>query len=250
MFFKKDNRISGVSVIVPTLNSEKTIAPLLSLLSSNYKDIIVGIDSKTKDSTRNVVRNFDCKIITIRNKLNYVEGMFGSFFDYCKYDWILRIDDDELLSSGLIKFTRDSLNQLKKQSFDAIGIHRKWCRFKNNSLQSFNGPPFEMDWQYRLFNKNRIKLKNEIHTSGFDFNQPLFLNQKDAYILHLDWIYHSYDFRLKKVKKYEKLKPTSLWKNYYLYESIPNFEKSFYTLKDEEWKPFIKNFLLHFEDQL
>ncbi len=240
MLFRKNKKISGISVIIPSLNSEKIISPLLSLITNYYEDVIVGIDSKTSDSTKKVVQKFDCRTITIKNDQNYVEGMFGSFFDSCKYDWILRIDDDELISNGLIQYTR---NKIQNNLYNVIGIHRKWCRFKNNSLESFEGPPFEMDWQYRLFRKSKIRLKNKIHTPGFDFDDAILLNQRDAYIIHLDWIYHSYDERLKKVEKYERIKPTTRSRHYYLYEDILNSERYFSTLKDEELTSFIRDAL-------
>lgn len=148
MFFKRKSKISGVSVIIPSLNSERKISPLLSLVTNYYENVIVGIDSRTSDSTREIAKEFDYKVITIKNDKNYVEGMFGGFFNSCKYDWVLRIDDDELISDGLIEYTR---NKIKGNQFDVIGISRKWCRLSGNLLQNFNGLPFGMDWQYRLF---------------------------------------------------------------------------------------------------
>lgn len=69
----------------------------------------------------------------------------------------------------------------------------------------------------------------------------MLLEQKDAYIIHLDWLYHSYNERLKKVEKYEKIKPTTKCRGYYLYEDIPNADKYFTELKNKELVSFVKN---------
>lgn len=221
-------KISGVSVIVPTINSEKYISTLLSVLTKNYQDVIVGIDSKTTDKTREVVAKYKCRIIEINNKFNYVEPILGRFLDSCRFNWIMRLDDDELISNGLVEFTR---RDLKKSTSDVIGIHRKWCRLKNGKFEWFNYPQYGFDWQFRLYKKDKVKFDGKIHTPGFEYNNPGFV-PVDGYIMHLNWIYQTYEERKAKVEKYERICKGSGHKEFYLYEDIKNFNDYFLPLVD------------------
>jgi glycosyltransferase involved in cell wall biosynthesis len=230
------SRIKGVSVIVPTKNSETRISPLLTWLTDKFDEVVVGIDEKTTDETRKLVENQRCKLIETRTDGGYVEEVLGTFWKHCKYDWVLRLDDDEFVSSGLVKFLERDLSGLR---VGAVGIHRKWCCFDEKKDVKWSCyPAYGFDWQYRLFNKNIVSLNTEIHTPGIKYDSFTY-SPLDSYIVHLDWILKNYQQRKDKVERYEAIKKGEGHREYYLYEDIPQGDNYLVDLIDINIKRYI-----------
>ncbi len=219
-------KIKNVSVIVPTLNSEKYIGRLIETLIINFSDIIIGVDTKSSDDTLKIVKKYPVKLIYIENKSEHVEnGMIKILSEQCSNKWILRLDDDELISNQLIEFIGNGLNLL---NVSCVGFHRKWCRINQAQLEWMALPDYSYDWQWRLFRKDQVNFVHDIHTPGYFFDTskcaPI-----EACIFHLDWIYHTYQERNEKINRYESIKigGGESVRHYYLYEDIDNFNYYF-----------------------
>ncbi|MBU2768777.1 glycosyltransferase [Acidithiobacillus ferrivorans] len=220
-------KIENVSVIVPTLNSAKYIGILLEMLAEHFSEVIVGIDSKTSDNTLNIVKMFPVKSVIVPNNLGHTaeHGMIEFITKECTNEWILRLDDDESISNQLIEFLRLQLNDITEC---CVGFHRKWCRVNQSRLEWMALPDFGFDWQWRLFRRNEVTYIMDIHTPGYSFESSI-CAPIEACILHLDWIFHTYEERLKKIKNYDAVRRDSgrlLW-HYYLYEDIINYNYYF-----------------------
>lgn len=229
IFNRLRTKNKDVTVIIPTMNSEKIISELVKKITDLFENVVVGVDSKTTDKTINVVSRYPCKVIEINNEgSSIVESMLSQFFDHCKTNWILRLDDDEMISDLFKKYLD---NELHKISVDSIAFHRRWCRKINKRVEWSVNPIFGFDWQWRMFQKNKVTFNEQIHTPGIFYKSYIFA-PTEAYILHFDWVYHSYEERKAKVNKYENIKSGSGHPEYYLYEDLPDGEKYFIPILD------------------
>ena len=93
------NKIN-ISVVILASNSEATIKNTLNSLK-NFDDVVVYINNST-DDTLKISKSF--------NNVNIVNGEFRGFgwsknkaATFAKYDWILSLDSDEVLSKDFVK---------------------------------------------------------------------------------------------------------------------------------------------------
>ena len=231
-------RIDNVSIVILTMNSEKYLALTLETLRNKFTEIIVGIDTKSNTETKLVATRYATKVIIVENDSAYMENALGQLYPHCSNNWILRIDDDEFVSDGLVLFIKEYLPTL---DVEAVAFHRKWMRFNKlkNNLEYSLYPRYGYDWQWRLFRRDLIKIDTRIHTPGIVFKThtkaPL-----SGFIAHMDWIYHDYAARRRKVERYKTINNNLCHKDYYLYEDIPNGEQWFTKVYEVEFLKLTK----------
>jgi hypothetical protein len=117
-------------------------------------------------------------------------------------DWVLRLDDDELVSVGLIYFLEKHLTTI---SVDAVGIHRKWCQVNMGSscLEYSTNPYYGYDWQWRLFRKATVGFNTNSHTPRIRFEsetKPL-----EGFIVHLDRVYRDFGYQRDRLARYKSI---------------------------------------------
>ncbi|MFP8777323.1 glycosyltransferase [Hydrogenophaga sp. RWCD_12] len=216
LFRPKRKLIENVSVIVLTQDSETRLPLLLESLAGYFSEIVVGVDTKSSDGTLAAARKLAGKVVSIDNPAGTVEATIEQLASICSNEWVLRLDDDELISHGLLRFIEQHLEFL---SVEAIGIHRKWCRVNlaGAHLEYSTNPLYGYDWQWRLFRKFSVGYCKDFHTPGICFRTetkaPL-----DGFIVHLDWIYRDFGYRKSKVARYEAISAGKGHGAYYLYE--------------------------------
>jgi len=241
-FFKqKRKKTDHVSVIILTQNSDEYLPILLEFLADYFSEIIVGVDRKSTIKTFEVAGRYTEKVFWIDNPGGIVEHTIEMLVSHCSNDWILRLDDDELVSLGLIDFLEKHLLTL---SVDAVGIHRKWCRvnLKSSSLEYSTNPLYGYDWQWRLFRKDKIGFNTNVHTPGISFQTetkaPL-----EGFIVHLDWVYRDFGYRREKVARYESISEGLGHSAYYLYELDPAYESYFAPLFLTDFEKATRHFI-------
>lgn len=98
-----------ISAVIITLNEEKNIGRCLESLKGVADEVVV-VDSLSADNTEAICKKYDVRFVS-QKFLGYVEQK--NFAANCaKYDFVLNIDADELLSKEL----RKSIIQLKSSS--------------------------------------------------------------------------------------------------------------------------------------
>ncbi len=110
---EKNNAL--VSVIIPTLNSERTLKECLEhIRTQSYKNVeIIIVDSFSKDNTLKIAKDFNCVIIQTKWKLlgaRYL-GVKNS-----KGKYVFMVDSDQILKNN--KVIEDSVKLMK--SYDML----------------------------------------------------------------------------------------------------------------------------------
>jgi len=109
-----------VSINIPTLNSERTIARCLrSVVQQSYKNIeIIVIDSYSSDNTVAIAKRYGAKVVYERKlPRQRIRGIMES-----KGDYILLLDSDQELESRAIeKCTKES----EEKGYDALILREK-----------------------------------------------------------------------------------------------------------------------------
>ena len=203
----QSDRIMNVSIIIPTMNSEKYISHTLSIISDIFDDVIVGVDSKTTDGTLGVLSRYSVKSVVVANEDGCIaeHKVVPHLSSLARNEWIFRLDDDELLSPQLLAYLREGDFP---EDIDCVGFSRKWCCYRDGSLETIVSSKIGLDWQWRLFRKSRVEYVSKIYTPGFVFSKSA-LAQDSACILHFDCVFHSYEFRKNKVELYNNLQSGS-----------------------------------------
>lgn len=183
--------MNKISIVIITLNADASLAKVLRQAKKLSDDIIV-IDSGSKDNTKTI-----CNI----NEVQFVQqewlgfGLQKNFGNnIAKYDWILSIDADEVLSKNLIEELK-SLDLEENKVYDIpftniyCGKEIKFGRWRNES-------------HVRLFNKTKVQWNdNKVHEAlMYDKSDVVKLKGK---ILHYSM--NSKAEHLAKAKKYAQL---------------------------------------------
>lgn len=86
-----------LSVLLPTFNNAEIIRPTLE--SVRWADEILVVDSFSTDSTLDICREYGARII----QHEYIQSAKQKNWSIpqCSHEWVLQIDSDEVLESGL-----------------------------------------------------------------------------------------------------------------------------------------------------
>jgi len=150
-----------VSVFIPVLNEEDKIADALKSVA--WADEIVVVDTGCTDRTIDIARTCHCRI----EHLNF-DG-FGNLrnasVSLCTHDWILSIDADERVTSGL---QREIIATVADDhALDAYFIPRRnW--FMDRRIKYCGWYP---DYcQPKLFRKGALTYHDDMVHEGFDIH--------------------------------------------------------------------------------
>src|ERR1051326_3910870 len=112
-----------LSVCIVTRDSAAYIRPLLQIARSVADEVVVAVDASSQDDTERVCRAFADRLFRLEPFGDAVEVTLGWLIDQCHGDWILRLDDDELPSRGLV----ESLPRLTAdREFPHYWVRRRW----------------------------------------------------------------------------------------------------------------------------
>lgn len=111
---------SLVSVVIPTLNSEKTIEKCLqSVNNQNYSSIeIIVVDGGSEDKTEEIAKKYCVKFLKSDVKSRTYQTNFGAKNSNGKY--IYRLDSDIVLSNTIVE---ECVNKCANENFDAVATY-------------------------------------------------------------------------------------------------------------------------------
>ena len=142
-----------ISVVIITKNEIDRISNCLQNLHALTDDIIV-VDSGSNDGTIEKARELGAQVINTSWKGYGATKNFGHW--KAKYDWILSLDADELLSKELLK----EIIELNPKPGRIYAIDRQ--NFYLGKAIKYSG--WSPDWVLRIFNKNEVRWnENLVH---------------------------------------------------------------------------------------
>jgi len=170
--YNKD--MKNLSVVMATFNEEKNLERCLSSVK-DFADEIVIVDGTSGDKTIEIAKKFGAKIKVTTNKSNFHINKQMAI-DLARGDWILQLDADEVVGSGLA-------NEIKKIIRSSPEENGYWIPRKNHFLGRFlkKGGQYP-DYTIRLYRNGKGRLpQKDVHEQAVVEGKVGYLN--DA-ILH------------------------------------------------------------------
>lgn len=183
--------MNKLSVVIITYNEERNIGRCLESLKGISDDIIV-VDSGSDDDTEVICREYNVNFITNRFLDYSSQKNFGN--SIAKYDFILSIDADEVISPEL----RSSIFDIKLENNTAYSFNR---------LNFHSGKPIKHggwypDRKIRIWNKKYGEWRGIIHENIYFKELPGIIHIKGD-LLH--YTYDNLEEHLKQAIKFSML---------------------------------------------
>jgi len=164
----------SLSVGIITFNSEKFLEKVLNSVK-NIADEVVILDSGSKDATVEIAKSFGAKVY-FREFDNFVNQK-NHLLSLCKGEWVLFIDDDEVVSEELAKSIKEGI---KLPDYDGFYVN-----VLTNYLGKWIKHTWYPDWHLRLARRNKCRW------TGKGVHEKLVVNGKTGK-LKGDLLHYSY----------------------------------------------------------
>lgn len=192
-----------VSLLVITKDSSPHLDLCLSQARLvNPTELVVCVNNTTKDNTAEIARKYTREVHLLDfHGHKVIEPVLNTAYDFCSSEWILRVDDDELLSSAFAELPLTlSKETLSKEETNGVCFPRYNC--VDGTKRFIDVEPYYPDYQLRLFRKSAIKP----HPGNVHVAQPLEgkTSTWDNFpIFHLLYQLRTYTDRVERTEYYE-----------------------------------------------
>jgi hypothetical protein len=234
---------NNYEIFIPTRDSSRWISHIIGYYKQYGLTPLFIVDARTIDDTRDLIADAGYSYLDYIPRGDFPEaGMIEFGAANCCSDWVLRLDDDELPSQKLLKWTEDVGSKSSNQCWF---IPRRELYERDNeilysrSIGKFPLPKFpsQLHPMARLFNKRSVKFKEEVHTTGFEELLLFNFSPAETFIIHLNCLVRSMSERLKKIYYYETIKPGVSWE--LADEYLPElFNNEFHDASSEDLEEF------------
>lgn len=148
-----------ISVIIHTKNAAATIEKCLH--SVLFAQEILVIDMESSDETEKIAKKNGAQFITVKDKgYGYADPVRNFGLQQATQPWILVVDSDEEVSTGLSKWINNSLSKENTQQLAAAyRIPRRNFIFGQEIKHTGWWP----DYQVRFFQKGSVTWPVEVH---------------------------------------------------------------------------------------
>ncbi len=181
-----------ISAVLNTYNAERHLARVLDSLQG-FDEILV-CDMESTDSTIRIAKSKGCRVVTYpKGNHTICEPARDFAIHEAKYDWVLVVDADEIVSEQLCKYL---YSRIANPHFGSALLIARKNRFMG--LPATGSP----DYQLRFFRKDRATWPAEIHARPLIDGkvEAIPSKRKDLYLNHLDDM--SVASRLDKINRY------------------------------------------------
>ena len=90
--------------MIPTVNSARWLGHVIDYYRNIDLKVIFAVDTRTSDGTTSLLSAKGSKFVMVRGQHPRVESLIGEIVAKVDAEWILRIDDDELPSPGMLRW--------------------------------------------------------------------------------------------------------------------------------------------------
>lgn len=191
--------MNKISAIIHTYNSEKYLDECLNALKS--LDEILICDMYSTDKTVEIAQKYGAKIIYTEN-IGYADPVRNWAIQQAKYDWILVVDSDEIVSDEFIEYIKNEINtdnyaDVYKVAFKAI-YFGKFIKHKYP------------DFQARFFRKGYVEWKNGVHNGSVCSGNIKCLPDNNLNLAFNHYNYDSIEHFVRKMNIYTTLEVDNL----------------------------------------
>lgn len=144
-----------LSTCIMTMNAAERIQPLLRYVRRFSDEIVVGVDSKTTDSTLAACEGLADELFIIQSDALTCNAGLEALVDRCKGDWILRLDDDEYPEPHFEELVGGLMRQSRYTHYKIPRLHL--CQVE--PMQWVDDSYLYPDYQMRLFRNDKRLLK-------------------------------------------------------------------------------------------
>ena len=144
-----------LSICIITMNAAQRIEPILKHLRPLADELVIGVDSKTTDHTLALCKPYADECFTVDNPAATCNGGLKDLVSRCHGDWVLRLDDDELMDPAFARFLPALMEQTRFTHFKIPRLHL--CAF--NPLMWVDDGYLWPDYQLRLFKNDGALLR-------------------------------------------------------------------------------------------
>jgi glycosyltransferase involved in cell wall biosynthesis len=234
-----------VSIVIPTYNSEKTLAKCLeSIKNQNYKNIeIIVVDKNSRDKTVEIAKSYDVKVFVIKAKERCQQVNFGAKKATGKY--LYEVGSDFILEPNVIE---EAVKKCEKEGYDAIVVHNTsdptisfWSKVRKLERDCYKDD--ELNVAARFFRK-------DVFEAVGGFNESLVA--AEDYDLHNRLLEKGFKIGRIQVQEIHIGEPKSLWeiakKHYYYGKTIGEFIKKNPRKGIKQLSPIRPAFIKHWKE--
>jgi len=147
--------MNKLSVVINTWNEEQNLPHALKSIKG-FADEVVIVDTESTDNTLKIAKKHGARTYKFRN-VGYVEPARNFAIEKTKFEWVLILDADEVISQSLGKKIKKIIQSSKG---DYYALPRKNIVFGKWMRNSRWWP----DYNIRLFKKGHVKWMDDIHS--------------------------------------------------------------------------------------
>jgi len=164
-----------LSAVIITVNQEKKIRATIEALKILTTDIVV-VDSGSTDRTRAVAQSLGARVYE-RAWAGYSDQKnFGN--SQAQHDWILSVDDDEVVSPALAQSIREVFTNTPQADAYHLPFRTIFC----GKMIRFGG--WNPESHIRLFNKNLIQWNTDAVHEGLTIKPQYRVDKLTGFVLH------------------------------------------------------------------
>lgn len=167
--------MTPLSAVIITVNQEKKILKTIEALKLLTDDIVV-VDSGSTDLTRKVARAAGANVLEHAWEGYSAQKNFGNA--WAKHDWILSVDDDEVISPELVESIRKAFTTAP----DADAFDLPFRTVFSGKLIRFGG--WNPESHVRIFNKKQIQWNTDAVHEGLTLKPEHRIQKLSGYVYH------------------------------------------------------------------
>lgn len=240
--------LANVSVVILSKNGADRLERCLeSIAKFDFGEIVVCVDDTITDRYMSVARQFTDRVHLLKTP-GFIEPVLSTMASLCSKAYVLRIDDDEVLSGNWDGQRIESLSRFNYITH--YYVPRRWLVSPGDRFLA--DEPWFPDTQLRLFRNDPslITWPAEIHDPMRVEGRGLVLT--DRWIDHYDAVDRSREEREAKCRHYLALRPAKHMSYFYLWEDaeadlLPADSAGFYRAMERALPAAQQKAILSFE---
>src|SRR5215210_6135290 len=186
--------VEGISVCVMTRGAPRLVR-ILELVRPLAAEVVVALDDRSEEAAPALAAVADDVVLFPHREPG--DSLIPWLHAQCSGSWILNLDDDEVLSCGLLA----RLQELVEAEVTHWWLPRRWL--VGDGMTYLNEPPWVPDYQLRLYRNDPATLR-----FSDEFHRPVVVSGPAGFardpLWHLDCVLNPFDRRRDKVLAYER----------------------------------------------